>query len=140
MKLHDLVEAYIDYKRSLGMRLRSQAAVLRAYCRHMDNIGIEEVKAESVLAFVAATGPVTTRWIENHRVLGGFYRYAVGRGFATISPLPHGHSETPDMIYTSKKIRITSQITSSLRALSSLQTSSYSMEIWKVTLHPRTAF
>ena len=45
MKLHDLVEAYIDYKRSLGMRLRSQAAVLRAYCRHMGDIGIEDVKA-----------------------------------------------------------------------------------------------
>ena len=30
MKLHDIVEAYVDYKHSLGMRFRSQAAVLRA--------------------------------------------------------------------------------------------------------------
>ena len=26
MKLHDIVEAYVDYKHSLGMRFRSQAA------------------------------------------------------------------------------------------------------------------
>jgi hypothetical protein len=49
---------------------------------------IAEVEPESVLAFIAGTGPVTARWMENHRVLGGFYRYAVGRGFAAISPLP----------------------------------------------------
>jgi integrase/recombinase XerD len=69
MKLDDLVQAYIDYKRSLGMRLRSQAAVLRAYCRQMGDVGVEQVKAESVLAFVAGTGPVTTRWLETYTVL-----------------------------------------------------------------------
>ena len=92
MKLHDIVEAYIDYKHSLGMRFRSQAAVLQAFKRAMGNIAIAEVKPESVLAFIAGTGPITARWIENHRVLGGFYRYAVGRGFATLSPLP---TDTP---------------------------------------------
>lgn len=88
MKLHDLVEAYIDYKRSLGMRLRSQAAVLRSYCRHMGDICVDEVKAESVLAFVAGTGPVTTRWFETYTVLAGLYQYAISRGFTTKSPLP----------------------------------------------------
>ncbi|MDD2808944.1 tyrosine-type recombinase/integrase [Rhodoferax sp.] len=88
MKLHDLVEAYIDYKRSLGMRLRSQAAVLRSYCRRMGDICVDEVKAESVLAFVAGTGPVTTRWFETYTVLAGLYQYAISRGFTTKSPLP----------------------------------------------------
>jgi hypothetical protein len=37
MKLHDIVEAYIDYKHSLGMRFRSQAAVLRAFNRAIVN-------------------------------------------------------------------------------------------------------
>jgi integrase len=92
MKLHDIVEAYVDYKHSLGMRFRSQAAVLRAFDRAMGDIAVAEVKPESVLAFIAGTGPITARWIENHRVLGGFYRYAVGRGFATLSPLP---TDTP---------------------------------------------
>ena len=71
MKLHEIVEAYIDYKHSLGMRYRSQAAVLRAFHRAMGDIAIAEVKSESVLAFIAGTGPITARWIENYRVLGG---------------------------------------------------------------------
>lgn len=88
MKLHHLVKAYIDYKRSLGMRLRSQAAVLRAYCRYMGDICVDEVKAESALAFVAGTGPVTSRWFETYTVLAGLYQYAISRGFTTMSPLP----------------------------------------------------
>lgn len=88
MKLHDLVEAYIDYKRKLGMRLRSQAAVLRAYCRYMGDICVDEVKAESALAFIAGTGPVTTRWFETYTVLAGLYQYAISRGFTTKLPLP----------------------------------------------------
>jgi integrase/recombinase XerD len=95
MRLHDLVETYITYKRSLGMRYRSQVAVLRAYCRVMGDVAIEEVRPESVLAFITGTGPVTTRWIEYNRVLVGLYRYAISRGFATISPLPTNTPKLP---------------------------------------------
>ena len=109
MKLHDLVEAYIDYKHSLGMRFRSQAAVLRAFKRAMGDIAIAEVKPEAVLAFIAGTGPITARWIENHRVLGGFYRYAVGRGLATVSPLPTDIPRPPTpltpYIYTVEELK-----------------------------------
>lgn len=88
MRLHDLVEAYIDYKHSLGMRYRSQAAVLRAYSRAMGEIAVEEVRPQCVLAFITGTGPLSARWMECHRVLGGLYRYAISRDFATTSPLP----------------------------------------------------
>lgn len=88
MRLRDLVVAYIDYKHSLGMRYRSQAAVLRAYCRAMGDVAVEEVRAECVLAFITGTGPLSARWMEYYRVLGGLYRYAIGRDFATTSPLP----------------------------------------------------
>ena len=74
------------------MRFRSQAAVLRAYDRAMGDVTIEDVNPETVLAFIAGTGPVTARWMEYRRVLKGFYRYAIGRGFATTSPLP---TDTP---------------------------------------------
>jgi integrase/recombinase XerD len=95
MRFHDLVEAYIAYKRSLGMRYRSQAAVLRAYCRVVADVTVEQVRPESVLAFITGTGPVTARWIEYYRVFGGFYRYAISRGFATTSPLPTSAPKLP---------------------------------------------
>jgi integrase/recombinase XerD len=95
MRLHDLVETYIAYKHSLGMRYRSQVAVLRAYSRAMGDVAIEEVRPESVLAFITGTGPVTTRWMEYYRVLVGLYRYAISRGFATMSPLPTNTPKLP---------------------------------------------
>jgi integrase/recombinase XerD len=92
MRLQELVETYIAFKGSLGMRYRSQSAVLRAYCRAMGDIDIEDVRPGSVLAFITGTGPVTNRWLECYRVLDGLYRYAIGRGFAKRSPLP---ADTP---------------------------------------------
>ena len=94
MRLHDLVKAYVEYKHSLGMRFRSQAPVLRAYCRALGDIAVEEVKPECVLAFISGTGPLTARWLEYYRVLGGLYRYAISRGLAATSPLP---TDTPKL-------------------------------------------
>ncbi|CAE6851819.1 Tyrosine recombinase XerC [Paraburkholderia nemoris] len=88
MRLHDLVEAYIAFKRSLGMRFRSQSALLRAYSRAMGDVAVEEVRPEAVLVFITGRGPVTTRWMDCYGVLAGFYCYAITRGFATMSPLP----------------------------------------------------
>lgn len=95
MSLHDLVEIYINYKCSLGMRYRSQAAVLQAFCRAMGEVTIEEVRPASVLAFISGTGPVTTRWMEYYRVLQGLYRYAISRGFVSHSPLPTNTPKLP---------------------------------------------
>jgi integrase/recombinase XerD len=100
MRLHDLVETYIAYQHSLGMRYRSQVAVLRAYCRVMGDVAIEEVRPESVLAFITGTGPVTARSMEYYRVLAGLYRYAISRGLATIAPLP---TNTPNVHFRSSR-------------------------------------
>jgi len=95
MKLRDLVESYIDYKRSLGMRFRTDAQTLRAYCRTIGEVVVDDVKPEMVLAFIAGDGPVNTSWRQKFRVLGSFYRYALGRGFATDSPLPTSLPQFP---------------------------------------------
>ena len=75
----------------------------------MGDIAITEVKPESVLAFIAGTGPITARWIENHKVLRGFYRYAIGRGFATLSPLstdtPRPPTQLTPYIYTVDELK-----------------------------------
>jgi site-specific recombinase XerD len=88
MSLHEVIEAYIAFKRGLGARLESEARLLRAFCRSMGEIDIEDVKPAAVLAFIAGTGPVTRAWKQRASVLRSFYRYAVGRGHATSSPVP----------------------------------------------------
>ncbi|ACC76525.1 tyrosine-type recombinase/integrase [Paraburkholderia caribensis] len=88
MKLRDMVNAYIDCQRSRGLSFCSDVKVLRFYCRTMGDVTVEEVRPESVLAFIAGCGPVTARWVQNYRILGRLYRYAIGRGLASVSPLP----------------------------------------------------
>lgn len=88
MRLHDLVDTYIGFKRSLGLDFCSDAKVLRRFCRAMGDINVTDVQPEAVLAFIAGTGPVTANWRQKFSVLGGLYRYAIGRNFATTSPLP----------------------------------------------------
>ncbi|MCA9183667.1 MAG: tyrosine-type recombinase/integrase [Planctomycetales bacterium] len=95
MKLYALVETYIGYKRSLGMRFRTDANTLRAFSRAIGEVAVDDVTAEQVLAFIAGDGPVTTHWRQKYRILGSFYRYALGRGLATACPLPTSVPQFP---------------------------------------------
>ena len=94
MRLRNLVEAYIAYKRSLGMSFVSDAAVLRSFCRAMGDTSVEAVTPQPILAFIAGNGALTTRWGLKFRILRGFYRYALERGSVSKSPLP---GQTPKL-------------------------------------------
>ena len=54
MSLHEVIEAYIAFKRGLGVRLESEAGVLRAFSRSMGDTDIEAVTPAAVLAFIAS--------------------------------------------------------------------------------------
>lgn len=88
MRLHEVVEAYIAFKRALGARLESEARVLRAFCRSVGDADVKDVRPSAVLAFIAGSGPITSAWKQRASVLRSFYRYAVGRGHSTSAPLP----------------------------------------------------
>jgi site-specific recombinase XerD len=109
MRLHEVVEAYIAFKRALGVRLESEARVLRAFSRSVGDTVVEEVKRAAVLAFIAGTGPVTRSWKQKASVLRSFYRYAVGRGHATSAPLPAAIPKFPPMrtphIYSTDELK-----------------------------------
>ena len=109
MRLHKVVEAYIEFKRALGARLESEARLLRAFCRSVGDIDVEDVKPAVVLAFLAGAGPVTRTWEQKASVLRSFYRYAVGRGHATNAPLPTTMPKFPPMrmphIYSTDELK-----------------------------------
>lgn len=88
MKLAELVTAYTTLKRTTGMRFHSEVSVLKAFCHAMGDLEVTEVTPQRVHAFLAGPGPVTTYWHQKYRVLKGFYRFALNRGYLTVSPLP----------------------------------------------------
>jgi site-specific recombinase XerD len=54
----------------------------------MGNVNVTEVGPEQVLVYIEGNGPVTRFWHRKCGALRGFYRFAIGRGYATCSPLP----------------------------------------------------
>jgi site-specific recombinase XerD len=88
MKLSEVVAGYVSHKQAMGMRFRTEARILRSFCRASGEVTMREVTASQVLAFLAGTGPVTRFWERKHSALAGFYKFAVARGHADWSPLP----------------------------------------------------
>jgi integrase/recombinase XerD len=88
MKLYELTTEYVILKQSLGMRFRTEAVILNAFCRAMGDIDVAQVSPESVQIYLAGTGPITTFWHRKFEALIGFYCHAISRGYISFSPLP----------------------------------------------------
>ena len=95
MKLAALIETYIGFKHSMGMRLRAQATILKAYGRAMGDVDISEVQPKAVLAFISGHGPITAHWASKFSTLRGFYRFVVSRDYAATTPLPTNPPKLP---------------------------------------------
>jgi integrase len=89
MKLQAIVIRYVAFRKSLGQGFLSNEKVLKSFCRALGHrLEVGEVRAAQVDAFLAGTGPLTSRWHVKYRALCGFYRYALTRGYVKDSPLP----------------------------------------------------
>ena len=110
MKLGQLITEYIDLKQSLGMRFEANALVLRAFYKAEGDVDVQEVKSESVLAYLYGEGPVTSYWHKKFLTLTGLYRYAIARRYVAHSPLPTTIPKHPTpyvaYIYTPKELNL----------------------------------
>ena len=88
MMLAQAVADYVTLKQALGMRFRTEARILTAFARALGAVALREVTPQAVQAYLAGPGPLTTFWHRKFEALTGFYRFAVGRGYAADSPLP----------------------------------------------------
>ena len=88
MMLAELVTSYITLKRAAGMRFDSEVVLLKSFCRAMGNIEITEVDPRKVQVFLDGQGPLTTYWHQKYKILSGFYRFALNRGYVQVAPLP----------------------------------------------------
>lgn len=109
MKLSTLVTQYVDLKQSMGSRFHAESVILKAFLKAVGDIDVVQVEVEQVLDYISGTGPVTRFWHRKHEALQGFYRFAIGRGHVTQSPLPKtlprpSRRFTP-YIYSSEELR-----------------------------------
>ena len=121
MTLAQVVTAYITLKQSMGMHFHTEAASLKAFCRSLGEIDIREVQPQPVLAFLSgkSKGPVTATWHLKFKILNGFYRFALRRGYVDSCPLPRTLPKCPPplkpYIYTLQDLRRLLDATDSLR-------------------------
>src|SRR5690349_19661897 len=98
MKLLALASQYVAYKQGMGMRFHTEARTLKSFCRIMGDIGMGEITADRVYAYIAGAGPITRFWHRKHEVLRGFYRFATARGHVDRSPLPKIVPKAPEFV------------------------------------------
>jgi len=88
MNLAQVVHDYVALKQSMGSRFRTEATILKAFCKAVGDVAIIDVEPQQVESYLAGAGPVTRHWHRKCEALSGFYRFALGRGYVTLSPLP----------------------------------------------------
>ena len=62
MKLLELINTYVAFKRSLGMRFATQPRVLRRFCRVLGDIDACDVTPQAVRAFLDGDRSLTNTW------------------------------------------------------------------------------
>lgn len=111
MTFREAIDQYVDCKLALGMSFHSPATFLRR-CSRWAGAGVacDAVTSEQAGQFLSAgeCGPNTRAW--RHSILCGFYRFAVGRNWAEVSPLPPlGPARVPPAppyIYTRAEVKL----------------------------------
>jgi integrase/recombinase XerD len=98
MKLQEAADQYVSHKRSLGMQCQTMARQLRAFCKAIGDVNVDEVREEAARAFIYGNGPVTANLHGKFHILRGFYRYLLSRGYVTHSPLPTQVPKEPERL------------------------------------------
>jgi len=111
MKLKNLIEQYIDYRKSLGEKFLTNATYLRAfYNNQKKDLCICDADQESVNKFLYGDSKVTSVWFIKHTALSGFYEYAINREHTKSSPMPKILPKRPPAfipyIYTKKELKL----------------------------------
>lgn len=88
MRLSEVIDRYVEFKRGLGVALESEANALKGVARALGDIDISGVSKSKIERFFRQKKPVAATLKQYYCVMRSFYRYAVSRGFVARSPLP----------------------------------------------------
>lgn len=79
---------YIRHNRSLGKRFVAEQWILSAFGRSVGKVSLGDIRPAMITRFVNREGTCDETISKKHRVLAGFFRYAVARHRLRASPMP----------------------------------------------------
>ena len=119
MRLADIVDAYLNRQRSLGMRFDSAGQLLRRFSREVGDRQIQEITPDAIVGFLNGGGVLTATWALKYKVLTGLYKFAISRGYVDGSPLPAVVPKLPPQqtpyVYSTDELRRLLEATTILR-------------------------
>lgn len=98
MKLGALITQYIEYRRSLGEKFKTNAAYLKYFCRFIgESTAVNSITATMVDSFLYSDSKaITSGWFIRHTAILGFYQYALSRNYVDEIPLPKVLPKRPE--------------------------------------------
>jgi site-specific recombinase XerD len=112
MKIHQLINQYVHYRRSLGEKFKTNETCLKAFCSTIGpETHIRAITRQMTHRFLyGKSKTVTTGWFVKHTALLGFYQYAVTRNYVTEMPLPKALPKRPPglipYIYSHQELKL----------------------------------
>jgi len=97
MKVKEMTESYIVYRRSLGEKYITGAAMLRCFAKHIGgDTDAMEIGTGACSAFLyGKDGKVTASWFLRYSALKWMFEWAVVRGYMEEIPLPEEKPRQP---------------------------------------------
>lgn len=111
MTLNQLTDQYINYRKSLGEKFKTNETCLKSFCKSIDPLTtLEAITEEMISDFLYGDSEViTSGWFIKHTALLGFYQYLLTRQYVTEIPLPKILPKRPQAfipyIYSRKELR-----------------------------------
>lgn len=94
MTLIAAIETYVSTRRALGADFATAAKILRSFGRTIGDLPLEAISEKQCELFL--WGKNRRRFSrEKHATLNGLFRYLIGRGHLTLSPLPAPPRQSP---------------------------------------------
>jgi site-specific recombinase XerD len=112
MKIHQLIEQYVRYRRSLGEKFKTNETCLKAFCSTVGpETHIKAITERMTHRYLyGKSKAVTTGWFVKHIALLGLYQYAVTRNYVTTIPLPKTLPRRPQglipYIYSQRELKL----------------------------------
>ncbi|HLB41703.1 MAG TPA: tyrosine-type recombinase/integrase [Gammaproteobacteria bacterium] len=90
MKLNQLINQYITYRKSLGEKFKTNESYLKSFCKKIGpSTNIKSIDKGIINNFLYGdVNSITSGWFIKHTAILGFYRYALTRNYVTAIPLP----------------------------------------------------
>jgi integrase len=112
MKLDQLITQYINYRKSLGEKFKTNETILKSFCKNTGpSMKIKNISEDRINRFLYGdTTIITSGWFVKHTALLGFYRYALTRNYVTTIPLPNVLPKRPQpfvpYIYSRSELKL----------------------------------